>query len=101
MKRPLPRTAQQQQLIDRITAQRARWRQRRQDRRDHRAGNAGLRAVAAGAQTSEPLLARVSGFAHQHPLVMAGALAALAVAGPRRLARWASVVLPLVLQLRR
>ncbi|QXL83577.1 hypothetical protein [Comamonas sp. NLF-1-9] len=101
MKRPLPRTAEQQQLIDRITAQRARWRQRRQDRREQRAAGAGLRAVAAGARASEPLLTRVGGFARQHPLAVAGVLAALAVAGPRRLARWASVLLPLVLQLRR
>ena len=39
-------------------------------------------------------------FAKDHPLALALVAAGAAVAGPRRLVRWAGVVLPLLMQLR-
>ena len=50
---------------------------------------------------SAPLLARAIAFTRQHPAAVT-ALAGVAIAaGPRRLIRWAGVVLPLVMRLRR
>ena len=43
---------------------------------------------------------RTLAFAKDHPLALALVAAGAAVAGPRRLVRWAGVVLPLLMQLR-
>lgn len=84
---PLP-TPEQQRLIARITAQRERLRAPR-------------RAPPDGVDPADPLVLRLWRFAQLHPAVTAAALAALALAGPRRLSRWLAVVLPIVLPRRR
>ena len=61
----------------------------------------GLGALVVTAGVAAPLLARAIAFTRQHPAAVA-ALAGVAIAaGPRRLIRWAGVVLPLVMRLRR
>jgi len=95
---PLP-TPQQQQVLDRIRAQRERLRARR---------NARLQARAAAATQGRgrvdpeaPLLARLVSFARLHPVAVAAALGAAALAGPSRVMRWAGVLLPAILRMRR
>lgn len=90
-------TAQQQQVLDRIFAQRERLRARRETLRQARA--------AAGTQTrvdpEAPLAARLVSFARLHPALVAAVLGAAALAGPNRVIRWAGVVLPAILRMRR
>ncbi len=85
---PPPPTTEQQALIERIAAQRERLRALR-------------RAPLNSVDPADPLLLRLWQFARLHPAVTAALLAALALTGPRRLSRWAGVMLPLVLQRRR
>ena len=87
---PPPPTPEQQRLIARIAAQRQRLRAlRRAPPPDH-------------VDPADPLPLRLWSFARLHPTASAAALAALALAGgPRRLSRWAGVVLPIVLRMRR
>lgn len=86
---PLPPTPEQQALIARITAQRERLRAQR-------------RALPERVDPDDPLPLRLWSFARLHPTASALTLAALALAGgPRRLSRWAGVVLPILLQSRR
>jgi hypothetical protein len=40
-------------------------------------------------------------FARLHPIAVAGAAAAAVVVGPRRVVRWAGVVMPMLMRLRR
>lgn len=90
-------TAAQQQVLDRIAVQRERLRARRAARLQSQA----LAAVAGAEDADVPLLTRAAAFVRQHPAAVA-ALAGVAIAtGPRRLIRWAGVVLPLVMRLRR
>ena len=94
---PVHATAAQQQVLDRIAVQRERLRARRAARLQSQA----LVAVSGAEDADAPLLTRVVAFARQHPAAVA-ALAGVAIAtGPRRLIRWAGVVLPLVMRLRR
>ena len=94
---PMHATAAQQQVLDRIAVQRERLRARRAARLQSQA----LAAVSGAEDSDAPLLTRVVAFARQHPAAVA-ALAGVAIAtGPRRLIRWAGVVLPLVMRLRR
>ena len=90
-------TAPQQRVLERIAVQRERLRARRAARMQSQA----LAEVSAGDDADAPLLARAIAFTRQHPAAVA-ALAGVAIAaGPRRLIRWAGVVLPLVMRLRR
>ncbi|ART48446.1 hypothetical protein [Acidovorax carolinensis] len=94
---PVHATAAQQQVLDRIAVQRERLRARRAARLQSQA----LAAVAGTEDADATLLTRAIAFARQHPAAVA-ALAGVAIAtGPRRLIRWAGVVLPLVMRLRR
>jgi hypothetical protein len=94
---PVHATAAQQQVLDRIAVQRERLRARRAARLQSQA----LAAVSGAEDVDAPLLTRAVAFARQHPAAVA-ALAGVAIAtGPRRLIRWAGVVLPLVMRLRR
>ena len=92
---PLP-TAAQQRVLDRIAVQRARLSARRL---------AQAQALAASNQAAgganESLTLRVAGFAREHPLAVAAMAGVAAVAGPRKLIRWAGVLLPMLLRLRR
>jgi len=91
-------TPQQQQVLDRILAQRERLRARRDAQRQARAA-----AIAQGVRVNpaDPLLTRLASFARLHPLAVAAGLGIAALAGPARLARLAGVVLPAILRMRR
>lgn len=94
---PVHATQAQQRVLERIAVQRERLRARRAARIQSQA----LAEVSAGDDADAPLLARAIAFTRQHPAAVA-ALAGVAIAaGPRRLIRWAGVVLPLVMRLRR
>lgn len=49
----------------------------------------------------DPLIARFVSFARLHPLAVAAVLGVAALAGPGRVVRWAGVVLPAILRMRR
>lgn len=91
-------TQAQQRVLDRIAAQRNRLRARRAAR----AQAAALARHEEGLGSADESLAlRAAGFAREHPLAVAAMAGVAIVAGPRRLVRWAGVVLPLLLRLRR
>lgn len=83
-------TPQQQALLERIAAQRERLLRR------HAAP-----AKPDGMDPGDPLAIRLYTFARLHPLLTAGVLGAVALAGPARLGRWIGVLAPLLLQARR
>lgn len=93
---PAP-TAEQQQVLDRIAAQRVRLRARRHAMAQSRA----LAAQRESGGIDESLALRAAGFAREHPLAVAAIAGIGLMAGPRRLIRWAGVVLPLLLRMRR
>lgn len=95
---PTP-TAQQQRILDRIALQRERLRARRAARAQAQALAQSQHAATGGAEDS--LALRAAGFAREHPLAIAAMAGVALVAGPRRLIRWAGVLLPMVLRLRR
>lgn len=96
----LPRpTAQQQRILDRIALQRERLRARRAARAQAQALTESQRAAAGGSEDS--LALRAAGFAREHPMAVAAIAGVAVVAGPRRLIRWAGVLLPMLLRLRR
>lgn len=94
---PVP-TAEQQRILDRIAQQRERLRARRAARAQSLAA-AQNAAAAGGADDSFAL--RAAGFAREHPLAVAAMAGVAVVAGPRKIVRWAGVLLPLLLRLRR
>ena len=93
-------TAAQQRILDRIDKQRDRLRARRAA---HKQAQALVRQrnapPAGGAEDSFAL--RAAGFAVEHPMAIAAVAGIAVVAGPRRLVRWAGVLLPLLLRLKR
>lgn len=89
-------SAAQQQVLDRIAAQRERLSARRAQRREARAQADGGQAPRADA----PLVQKLAWFTREHPVAVAAMAGAAVVAGPRRLVRWAGVVLPFILRLR-
>ncbi|ODS90871.1 MAG: hypothetical protein BGO13_10245 [Burkholderiales bacterium 66-5] len=83
-----PPSPGQQQLLERIAAQRERLR--------------AYRSRPRGVMDEKgPLPEQLWSFARRHPLVVALGLGAAVLAGPRRLVRGISVLLPLLLELRR
>lgn len=90
-------TADQQVVLDRIAAQRERLR----DRRVRRAQQQALLRDEHGLPPDASLGMRAVLFAKQYPLALAAVAGVAVVAGPKRLMRWAGVVLPLLLRLRR
>ncbi len=100
---PIPKaiaaTAEQQQVLDRIAAQRLRLRERRA-RRAQAAAAAREAQQVAGLGPDAPLVSRLAVFARLHPVAVAVAAAAAVAVGPRRMVRWAGVVMPLLLRLR-
>ncbi len=91
-------TAAQQQVLERIALQRERLRARRAAR----AQSLALAQRDPGASgMDESLTLRAAGFAREHPLAVAAIAGVALVAGPRRLIRWAGVVLPMLMRLRR
>ena len=47
------------------------------------------------------LAARLVAFARLHPVAVAAVVGAAVLAGPQRLVRWATLVMPLVMRMRR
>lgn len=87
----------QQRVVHRIHVQRERLRASRAARLQ----SVALASEAGAEAANAPLLLRAAVLARQHPAAVA-ALAGLAMmTGPRRLLRWAGVVLPLLASLRR
>ena len=89
---------QEREVLERIRSQRERLHGRRL---------AQEQALALKAQDPNYALAhgslveRLIGFGRQHPVVCAGALGLGLLLGPRKLIRFATVALPLVMKLRR
>ncbi|MBT9513338.1 MAG: hypothetical protein IV104_13415 [Acidovorax sp.] len=96
---PVP-TAAQQRILDRIALQRERLRARRVASAQALVLAENNRA-AAGGGAEDSLAWRAAGFAREHPWAVAAMAGAAVVAGPRRLIRWAGVLLPMLLRLRR
>lgn len=92
-------TAEQQRVLDRIAVQRERLRARRAARAQALAQARPAGEVGSGIDGS--LALRAAAFAREHPAAVAVLAGAALVAGPRRLIRWAGVVLPIVLKMRR
>ncbi len=91
-------TPEQQQVVERITVQRERLRARRAARAQSLAlaeQNAGLGGI------DESFALRAAGFAREHPIAVAAMAGVALLAGPRRLVRWAGVLLPMLMRLRR
>lgn len=97
--RPMAGTAEQQEVLDRIAAQRLRLRERR-ERRAQAAATVHDAQQMAGLGPDTPLATRLAVFARLHPVAVAVAAAAALALGPKRLMRWAGVALPMVMRLR-
>lgn len=91
-------TAAQQQILDRIDVQRKRLRARSAA---HAQAVEMARSAPVSGGTEGSLAVRLLNFAREHPFAVAGLVAVAAVAGPRRLVRWTSLALPIVLRMRR
>ena len=89
-------TADQQVVLDRIAAQRERLRNRRARHAQQKA----LLRAEQGLPPDASVALRAVVFAKEHPLALAAVAGVAVVAGPKRLMRWAGVVLPLLLRLR-
>lgn len=96
---PTP-TAEQQGLLDRIATQRERLRARRAARAQSRA-LAERESVPGASGIDASLVMRAAGIAREHPVAVAALAGVALAAGPGRLIRWAGVVLPLLMRLRR
>jgi len=88
---------EQQAVLDRIAVQRERLRTLRAARRKQ----AAQAAAAEGVPADAPWIAKAIAFAREHPGALAIAAGAALATGPRRVLRWAGVVLPLLLRARR
>jgi hypothetical protein len=90
-----PRRHDKQQVLDRIASQRERLSAHRAAR-----ARAALAAQAVeGATANDSFAARAVVFARQHPVAVAAAAGMVLMAGPGRVIKWATVLLPLVLRL--
>lgn len=90
-------TPAQQQVLDRIHAQRERLVKRRQAMRQARAAA----ATQGRVDPNDPLLTRLLTFARLHPLALGAVAGIAALAGPNRVLRWVGVVLPAIVRMRR
>lgn len=94
-------TVEQQRVLDRIELQRERMRARRVARAQAHAHALAEQAGGPSGGADASLALRAAGFAREHPLAVAAMAGAALVAGPRRLIRWAGIVLPMLMRLRR
>ena len=90
-------TEAQRKVLDRIATQRERLRARRAAR----AQSLALVQREGEGGGDDSLALRAVVFAREHPLAVAALAGAGVVAGPRRLIRWAGVLLPMLMRLRR
>lgn len=91
-------TPEQQHVLERIAMQRERIHARRVA---HAQSAALASSHGAGGELEESFALRAAGFAREHPLAVLGVVGLAAVAGPRRMIRWAGVLLPMLMRLRR
>lgn len=89
-------TPEQQAVLDRITAQRVRFYERRILRAQYRSA---VRAQQ-GLSSDASIAMRAGAFARQHPLALAAAAGVVYAIGPKRLMGWVNTALPLLVQLR-
>ena len=94
-------TVEQQRVLDRIELQRERLRARRVARAQAHAHALAEQAGGPSSGADASLALRAAGFAREHPLAVAAMAGVALVAGPRRLIRWAGIVLPMLMRLRR
>ena len=94
-------TVEQQRVLDRIQLQRERLRARRVARAQAHAHALAEQAGGPSGGADASLALRAAGFAREHPLAVAAMAGVALVAGPRRLIRWAGIVLPMLMRLRR
>ena len=93
---PEPTTAQQR-VLDRIAAQR----QRMAARQIQRLQTLAAPQTGGGLSSLDGLLMqRLAVFTKQHPVAVAALVGSALAVGPRRLVRWAGILLPLVVRLR-
>ncbi len=92
--------AAQQRVLDRIDKQRDRLRARRAAHKQAQA-LAVRQSNAPTGGTGESFAVRAAGFALEHPVATAAVAGIAMVSGPRRLIRWAGVLVPLVMRLKR
>lgn len=92
-------SVEQQQVLDRIAAQRLRLRERKVRRAQAVAASRQAQQVA-GLGPDASLVSRLAVFARLHPVAVAVAAAAAVVVGPRRVLRWAGVAMPMLMRLR-
>ena len=90
-------TPEQQKVLDRIAAQRARLRSRHAAVQKAVASEVAQRRV----EPSAPFVVRLLAFARLHPVAVAVVIGAAVVAGPRRVMRWATIVAPLAARMKR
>lgn len=92
----LAATPAQQEVLQRIHAQRDALRARREKRKAQE-----VLAVAQGQRVdpSAPMAQRLFSFGRLHPVLSIAVLGVTAVAGPRRLLRWSSWLLPAALRI--
>ena len=94
-------TVEQQRVLDRIELQRERLRARRVARAQAHAHALAEQAGGPSGGADASLALRAAGIAREHPLAVAAMAGVALVAGPRRLIRWAGIVLPMLMRLRR
>ena len=92
---PVP-TTEQQLVLNRIAMQRGRLALLCAERQQRQA----TAGTGWAALLSTPLLYQAVYVARQHPLAVTALVAGAVAAGPKRLARWAGVLLPLLIRLR-
>ncbi len=83
-----------QHILDRIAVQR----ERLSARRAARAQAAAAAQAQGGAESSDSFAARAMVFAREHPVAVAAAAGIALMAGPGRLIKWATVLLPIVMR---
>lgn len=94
-------TAAQQRVLDRIAAQRQRIAARQAQRWSARTAPPPQASSLGGPPLFDGLLVqRWAFFAQQHPVAVAAVVGSALLAGPKRLVRWAGILLPFVVRLR-
>ncbi|AVS74718.1 hypothetical protein [Paracidovorax cattleyae] len=96
-------TPEQRKILERIALQRERLHSRgiaQRQAADLRAQQ-GAEGAPRPLDPDAPLLERVVWFARHHPIVVVAAAGAAAAVGPSRIIRWAGVVMPIIMKMKR
>lgn len=92
-----PEISDKEQVLQRIEAQRLRLRERHARRLSAIAVQRDAKVVS-GLGPDASLASKAAVFARLHPVAVAVAAAAAVVLGPKRVIKWAGVVMPLVMK---